>query len=51
MNEQSNYFDEDTFIMSNPNLYITFAESEHNGYLLTENGNLVLLENGDNLLT
>lgn len=46
MNEDCNYFDEDTFYMKNPNLYLTFSESEHNGYLLQENSQLILLESG-----
>lgn len=41
MNQESNYFDEDTFYIKNPNLYLTLAESEHNGYLLQEGGSIV----------
>ena len=35
---------DDCFIMKNPNLYITLTESDHNGYLLQEDGRLILLE-------
>lgn len=35
----------DEIIMKNPNLYVELAESEQNGYLLQEDGRLLLLEN------
>lgn len=39
----------DEFTMKNPNLYITLAESEHNGYLLQESDSLITTENSDEL--
>jgi len=39
----------DEFVMKNPNLYIELAESGQNGYLLREDGGLILQENNNEL--
>lgn len=44
--QDCNYFDEDTFTMKNPNLYITFPSSDYSAYLLLESGGIILLESG-----
>lgn len=44
---ENNYFNEDCMmIMKNPNLYVELTASEQNGYLLQEDGRLILLESG-----
>lgn len=43
------YMNCDEFVMKNPNLYIELAESEQNGYLLREDGGLILQENNDEI--
>jgi hypothetical protein len=39
----------DEMIMKNPNLYIELEESEQNGYLLQEDGRLLLTQNNNEL--
>jgi hypothetical protein len=36
-------------VIDNPNLYVTLTESVDSGYLLAEDGALLLTQNADNL--
>lgn len=36
----------DEFVMKNPNLYIELAPDNEQGYLLLEDGTILLIENG-----
>lgn len=38
-------------VMKNPNLYVELATSGQGGYLLAEDGSLLLTEAGDNFIT
>lgn len=51
MNQEYDYFDDECIVMKNPNLYVELPRSEQGGYLLQEDGRLILLEDNGELFT